>query len=73
MRVASGDSLSQAGGSEVGGESVTRQGRLKKATRAGVKGTTEVPQDEKKDEPVEKGKMTTSTSADSFEWGPDVF
>lgn len=66
-------------------ESLTRQGggKLKKAAKTRVK-SSEIPQGEKQidfDEekmtkgniPAATGKMTTSTSTDSFEWGPDVF
>ncbi|OBT67836.1 hypothetical protein VE03_02533 [Pseudogymnoascus sp. 23342-1-I1] len=77
----------QGSGGEMAGtavESQQRQGaeKLKKAAKPRVK-SNEIPQAPQFDEEGKKmkenvpaagkGKMTTSTSKDSFEWGPDVF
>ncbi|KFZ17043.1 hypothetical protein V502_04783 [Pseudogymnoascus sp. VKM F-4520 (FW-2644)] len=76
----------EVGGNEMAVvESQSRQGggKLRKAGKTRVK-SCEIPrggeqidfnEEEKTKEniPAAKGKMTTSTSTDSFEWGPDVF
>jgi hypothetical protein len=83
ISVTSGNAGLQAGDNEEAAvETQTRQGtgKLKKAAKPRVK-STEIPTADKQVEEKTKenlpatrgGKITNSTSMDSFEWGPDVF